>query len=51
MGYNYCTVSFLLGTLTEHSLQADQTGHKVVKVHVEVFLCIAQDYQLEQVVG
>lgn len=37
--------------LTEHRLQSDQTGDKVVKVDSHVFLCVSQDDQLEQVVG
>lgn len=37
--------------LTVHGLQSDQTGDKVVKVHGHVGLCVAQDDQLEQVVG
>lgn len=37
--------------LTEHRLQSDQTGDKVVKVDSHVLLRVAQDDQLEQVVG
>lgn len=37
-------------TLTVHGLQSDQTGDKVVKVYAHVFLRVAQDDQLEQVV-
>lgn len=37
--------------LTEHGLQSDQTGNKVVKVDRHVGLCVAQNDQLEQVVG
>lgn len=37
--------------LTVHGLQSDQTGDKVVKVHGHVGLSVAQDDQLEQVVG
>ena len=33
--------------LTEHGLQSDQTGDKVVKVDSHVCLCVAQDDQLE----
>ena len=36
--------------LTEHGLQSDQTGDKVVKVHRHVGLRVAQDDQLEQLV-
>lgn len=36
--------------LTEHGLQSDQTGDKVVKVDSHVCLCVAQDDQLEQMV-
>lgn len=36
--------------LTEHGLQADQTCDKIVKVDIHVFLGVAQDDQLEQVV-
>lgn len=37
--------------LTEHGLQSHQTGNKVVKVDSHVLLRVAQDDQLEQVVG
>ena len=37
--------------LTEHGLQSDQTGDKVVKVDGHVGLRVAQDDQLEQLVG
>ena len=37
--------------LTEHGLQPDQAGDEVVKVDGEVFLRVAQDDQLEQVIG
>lgn len=36
--------------LTEHRLQSDQTGDKVVKVDSQVRLRVSQDDQLEQVV-
>lgn len=38
-------------SLTEHCLQSDQTGDKVVKVDSHVCLCVSQDDQLEQVVS
>lgn len=38
-------------TLTVHGLQPDQAGDKVVKVDSHVGLRVAQDDQLEQVVG
>lgn len=34
-----------------HGLQSDQAGDKVVKVNGHVGFCVAQDDQLEQVVG
>ena len=37
--------------LTEHGLQANQTGDEVVKVDRHVGLRVPQDDQLEQVVG
>lgn len=37
--------------LTEHGLQSHQTGDKVVKVERHVILGVAQDDQLEQLVG
>lgn len=37
--------------LTVHGLQSDQAGDKVVKVDGHVGLRVAQDDQLEQVVG
>jgi len=37
--------------LTEHRLQSDQTGDKVVKVDSHVFLRVAQNNELKQVVG
>lgn len=39
------------GPLTVHGLQPDQTRDEVVKVDRHVGLCVAQDDQLEQVVG
>lgn len=37
--------------LTVHGFQSDQTGDKVVKVDTHVGLRVAQDDQLEKVVG
>jgi hypothetical protein len=39
------------GGLTEHGLQPNQARDEVVKVDGEVFLRVAQDDQLEQVIG
>lgn len=39
------------GGLTEHGFQSDQTGDKVVEVDRQVVLGVAQDDELEQVVG
>lgn len=36
--------------LTEHGFQSDQTGDKVVEVHGHVFLRVAQDDELEELV-
>jgi hypothetical protein len=37
-----------LGTLTEHGLQPHKTAHKVVKVHGQVGLRVAGDYEFMQ---
>ena len=37
--------------LTEHHLQTHEAPHKVVKVDGEVLFSVAQDDQLEQVIG